>query len=716
VGTKTSEIKQNIMVNTENAGGAAGGGAAGGGRSLDAPYRNMHNVGAELKTVREANERLAQASEQKAEQNRQLDTQLKASQAVCERQCVELATAQAESKKDKQDIKNKNGELQQHAANVAAMEAQLAEPKWKNSGIAMAYVPSWGRWEGFREFVQNALDAFTKANGGTRDGLTIAPELGADGKRNGTFSATTTKMDIREAHAVAGDGEASLVIPEFVRIGCIEFKDGKLSFINRGTISKKNLLLGGTDKPAESAETVGKFGEGLKLAIIALSRGPQDGADGDGGPWDKKTVTIFTAGEKWRFEFRPAEDYQDSEGQATSCLHYCFEPATADEAPVGQTLVDIGNVTFAEWDGAIDNFLDLTDADQGMVPAQDPDPALAERTLTEPGLGRTKNDIRTLITGTPGTPPAFRGDLLFGTRFKGKLFVKGIYICDLKGARFGYNAHCLELDRDRLCVPDTHQLWRTLAAITCSVMWQLASPAQFRVMCAEGGPLHNNAALREQVEQLPATIERMLHTHDPETHYTAYYVDIDSAEKMYMAWREKCDASSLTVPSHSACQRVAADGQFKAALCSQHVVYPMDGIAWRADNAFRRSASFCSPDSRLGQLRAAPEAEHSAALAKLAEEAVLPNLGRLGIKCAAADLRFVDAGRALGDDVRDISWVIDGKLCLSSSGVLGAVTAERMTAERRLECSNHMAAEICKLQGVSLLDIVAQAGIMGAPE
>ena len=599
-------------------------------------------------------------------------------------------------------------------------------------------VPSWGLWEGLREFVQNTLDAFTKANGGTREGVSIRPAYNIAGDqrvRSGTFLARTTNPDLCAAAPPADDGgvrdfavlggigfkdrtltfhtrttNAALCaepgedgkVRSFALLGGIEFKDRTLTFRNAGTISKKNLLLGGTDKPEAGAQTVGKFGEGLKLAIIALCR-------------LGKTVTIFTAGEKWRFEFRPADDYQDGDGLATSCLHYCFEtPTEAEAVPEGWTYVDIGNVDAAEWDGAIDNFLDLTDADKGLVPAQDPELGLAERTRTEPGLGREKNNIPTLLTRTP----AFKGDLLFGAKFRGKLFVKGIFICALKGARFGYNAHCLELDRDRLCVPDTHSLWRTLAAITCSVMWQLASPEQFGALCAEGGVLHKNAALRAEVEQLPAAIEGMLHTSagDAETHYTHCYIDIDSAGKMYAMWRERHHVGSLTVPSHTACQRADAAGKFKAAHCSQQVVYPMIGTVWRADCTFRRSATFCSPDSRLGQLRAAPEAEHSAALAKLAEEAVLPNLGRLGIKCAAADLRFVDAGRALGDDVRDISWVIDGKLCLSSSGVLGAVTAERMTAERRLECSNHMAAEICKLQGVSLLDIVAQAGIMGAPE
>ena len=120
---------------------------------------------------------------------------------------------------------------------------------------------------------------------------------------------------------------------------------------------------------------------------------------------------------------------------------------------------------------------------------------------------------------------------------------------------------------------------------------------------------------------------------------------------------------------------------------------------------------FCSPDIRLEQLRKAPLADHSTALATLAQENVLPSLRTLGIECEPRELRFVDARCTLGADVRDFSWAGDGQLSLSAGGKLSEAAMQSP-----LDCSRHMAVEILKLKGVTMLDLFTRAGIMGTPE
>ena len=179
--------------------------------------------------------------------------------------------------------------LKERAGESERLKAQLEEKiqelerrqEYTNSGIAKTYVPEWGLKEGIREIVQNTLDACTVANGGSRDGVSIQA-VQTDGRRMGSF--TIWGKNEQELGAIMMDQESNT-----------------LRLMNSGTISRMNLLLGGTEKPEGGAAIIGRFGEGMKLAIVALVR-------------VGKQVHIFTAGEKWSFEFRQAGDFTFSFG------------------------------------------------------------------------------------------------------------------------------------------------------------------------------------------------------------------------------------------------------------------------------------------------------------------------------------------------------------------------------------------------------------------
>jgi hypothetical protein len=153
---------------------------------------------------------------------------------------------------------------------------------WRNTGIGIDYVLAWTAREGSRELAQNLLDATTLANGliagggggPTRDGLEITPTaegcytlVGANGTTLGTIK-----------HDAARDG-------------------GTLTLQNLGAMVPKNLLLGGTSKDGAGADAgssamIGRFGEGLKLAVLAYLR-------------EDKSVTIYTGGSRWSFKLAP---------------------------------------------------------------------------------------------------------------------------------------------------------------------------------------------------------------------------------------------------------------------------------------------------------------------------------------------------------------------------------------------------------------------------
>lgn len=207
--------------------------------------------------------------------------------------------------------------------------------------IKTSYLPKWHIWEGIRELVQNARDAEVEHH---------------------------ARMDIRHG----GD---------------------MLRIENKGTtLPLKALLLGHTTKLGNEA-TIGQFGEGLKLGILALVRAGI-------------SVKIRNGDEVWTpvIEHSPVFD--------EDVLAFEIEGGRKYQERV---LVEVACSKKA-WDDVRDRLLFVRK------------PRKSEQITSR------------------------YGSLLLGDRYKGRVYVKGIFVSHHDDLQFGYDLAFANLDRDRKMV------------------------------------------------------------------------------------------------------------------------------------------------------------------------------------------------------------------------------------------------------------------------
>jgi hypothetical protein len=241
--------------------------------------------------------------------------------------------------------------------------------------IATGYVPNWGVWEGLRELVQNAADA---------------DDLG--------YPATYR-------HVQTAQG-------------------GALRIINDGVVLKReSILLGATTKDGREDQR-GKFGEGFKLAWLALCR-------------KGIKVRFRTGDEQWT----PRIEQSDV---------YGTEVLKVDISPIqyrNQTQVDVFGVDDEAWDMVRGKCLFLSKPKDKDVIVVDKDQIL--RSPDHAGL----------------------------------LFVRGIFVSKLPGKYFyGYDLADCGIDRDRRIADPwdlKYSIARTLSSavgrqlLAAEDMWQL---------------------------------------------------------------------------------------------------------------------------------------------------------------------------------------------------------------------------------------------------
>jgi len=195
--------------------------------------------------------------------------------------------------------------------------------------IKTSYLPNWGAYEGVRELVQNGRDAEVE------------------------HSAPLTVDWYNDTLRIENDG---------------------------ATVPIKALLLGHTTKLGNS-EMIGKFGEGLKLGILALVRA--------GHP-----VKIRNGSEVWIPSIERSETFDED------VLTFRIE---GGRDPKNRIRVEVGGITKEAWEKMKECFLFLS---------------------------KPKKDEQV---------DTYSGGLLLGPKFKGRIYVKGILVQTVPVSSFGFN-------------------------------------------------------------------------------------------------------------------------------------------------------------------------------------------------------------------------------------------------------------------------------------
>lgn len=213
--------------------------------------------------------------------------------------------------------------------------------------IQTDYLPDWGAYEGIRELLQNGKDAETE-----------------HGARFVVDHVPTSHLS----------------------------KVGTLRITTEGTtLAHENLLLGNSSK-ADRADLIGKFGEGLKLGVLALVRA--------GHP-----VKIRSGGETWIPEISRSARFN------ADVLQFDIRKGNKFSDRVR---IEIGGIPESEWLEMREHFLFLIPEDE------------QDRVETH-----------------------FSGALLKGPRFVGRIYVKGIFVQTKGDLKYGYDFRDADVDRDR---------------------------------------------------------------------------------------------------------------------------------------------------------------------------------------------------------------------------------------------------------------------------
>ncbi len=228
--------------------------------------------------------------------------------------------------------------------------------------IKVDYLPSWQAYEGIRELLQNGRDAEVE------------------------LSAPVTVRHKKDTNTLVIENE-----------GC--------------TLPHEALLLGHTTK-VDRSELIGKFGEGLKLGVLALVRSGH-------------SVKIRSGSEVW------VPSIQKSEKFNANVLVFDIATGRKDD---NRVQVEVGNITAEDWDTMKKCFLFL----------------LKPRDIE-------KNRVET-----------YTGALLLGDEYKGRVFAKGIFVQNDPRLHYGYDFLDVDLDRDRKMVEKYALQYK------CQIIWREA--------------------------------------------------------------------------------------------------------------------------------------------------------------------------------------------------------------------------------------------------
>ena len=282
------------------------------------------------------------------------------------------------------------------------------ESNYKNMWISEKYCKDWGLREAIREFIQNQYDGIITLIQSKKN-LRVE-KIGKKYTINGRKKFLEFNFKKNNEDKIYGEIK-------------YDNKNNILYISNEGEVLLADFLLGSSKDENKNSEIIGIFGEGMKLAILTLCR-------------LKKKVKIFSSNKIYSFVTKEDSNFVKN-SQVQKCLHCKIKENNNDQNLKGKVVVKIKNINEDEWGNQIDNFLWL--------------------------LG---NDIEIYTSANDKNEDI--GEIIFEDYLKGKIFVKGIFVQemklngkdkdkDMKKDMPGINTN-LKLDRDRNCIQNMYKL------------------------------------------------------------------------------------------------------------------------------------------------------------------------------------------------------------------------------------------------------------------
>ena len=289
--------------------------------------------------------------------------------------------------------------------NIINQTNERYENEENNMWISEKYCNNWGIREAIREFLQNQFD-----------GIIIKIES----KKNLIVKKVGDEYTI--------NGKKQYLEYDFMKknedkiYGKIRYNNNKkeLTISNEGELCLADFLLGGSKEELNNPDIIGIFGEGMKLAILALCR-------------LEKNVTIISSEKLYSFRIKEDLNFIKN-SQPQKCLH-CRIERNNNSNMKNEVTVIIENINENEWGNEINNYLWLLGKDIDIFTASD-------------------NNNKEL------------GQILFEDYLKCKIYSKGIFVQDTEFGKKdkndkenipGFNAN-LKLDRDRNCIQNQSEL------------------------------------------------------------------------------------------------------------------------------------------------------------------------------------------------------------------------------------------------------------------